>query len=201
MMCPKFLVLIAVVLLFSGCSSIFPESMPEQVYALRVEAAGEPCQESFTTKPVILLRDVRASGLIAGTRIVFSADELKRDYYKQARWSEPFPARLLTELLLFLESSGNFGSVGRIMESNRDGMVLSLEVLDGYHNSAFEPGEVILKVRAQLQLVGNPAQFETRTFEGRADATEYSARGAVEGYRMATRQVFTKIMQWICSSA
>jgi ABC-type uncharacterized transport system auxiliary subunit len=128
---------------------------------------------------------------------VFSPDENLRQHYQFSRWSEPFTQRLGVEAQLFFLKSGQFSSVNRATDLRAGSYLLRLDLLDAFHAAKEEPGDVVLDIQAAFQQAESDAPPMLKRFTVREPASEFSAKGAVDGFEAAFNTVMNEILKWM----
>lgn len=144
--------------------------------------------------PALQVVDIAAPSWLATTGIAYRlayADPLRREVYRDSRWTAP-PAALLTERLrqrLAMESQLQ-GQAGA-----GQGIPLRL-ALEEFGQSFAGPSQsqVRLRVRARL---GDAANAPQQVFEVQRPAVSADARGAVQGLSQASEQWLDQLIEWL----
>jgi ABC-type uncharacterized transport system auxiliary subunit len=184
-------------LLSASCSILSFDRPPETHFALRFPGAAAERGTPLPGAHTLAVGEIRASGLLSGNRILFSRDGLSRGYYQLAKWSEPPGNRVQAELIQRLERSGNFLSVTRAGGLATSDLLLDLELLDAYHDISFEPGTVRVSLRVELISLREGKVLRSVLLNESSTATEYSAKGAVEGMQRAFSLMFERLETWL----
>ena len=189
--------LLSVVLFSSGCSLFALEAEQRKYYVLPVEVKGGTEHLAPEDGLRLLVKEPRGEGFIGTQRIIFKRDAVEQGYYQSASWVEP-PTKKLGQLIIeALAQRALFRSVTRSASGSLGDLQLNTEVMEFYHDSAAEPGVVVVKVGAELINLRTRGVIAQREFYARAAVSEFSARGAVEGFGAATTELLQELTSWV----
>ncbi|MFY7866719.1 ABC-type transport auxiliary lipoprotein family protein [Roseateles sp.] len=187
---------LAVVLVLYGCAlnkaepvAVFDLGLP-QALATSSTAATPPS----LALPALQVVDIAAPTWLATTGIAYRlayADPLRREVYRDSRWTAP-PAALLTERLrqrLAIESQQQ----GQAGAGQSIPLRLALEEF-GQSFAGPSQSQVRLRVRARL---GDAANAPQRVFEVQRPAASADAQGAVQGLSQASEQFLEELLEWL----
>lgn len=190
-------VLCSFLLLCGGCSLFALEAEERRYYVLPVEVEGGTEKLPPEDALRLLVKEPRGEGFIGTQRIIFKRDAVEQGYYQSASWVEP-PTKKLGQLFVeVLARRGLFRSVTRSASGSLGDLQLNTEVLDFYHDSAQEPGEVVVRVGAELINLRTRGVIAQREFSMKAPVEEFSARGAVEAFGTATTKLLLDLTNWV----
>lgn len=203
--------LLLVMLLLSGCSSLWPPAgTPPALFVLQPLPAAAPVEPSKVPRqgrppmasaaaPVLVLQLPSAAAGFDSAHIVYTQQANRLQTFARHEWVDT-PARMLAPLMVAtLEASGTFRAVVLAPSSAVGGWQLSTQVLRLQQEFGALPSRVRLRLRAQLIHTASRQVLGTRDFEHVALSSSEDAPGGVAAAQVAAHAVLAELAAW-CQS-
>ncbi len=142
------------------------------------------------------IRYSKANRFIDSHRILFSDDPARLSYYQFASWVDRPPEYLSNLLAAKLEKAKLFDSVSQY-ESAASDLLLNTEILELYHDTREKPGQVRIRVSAELLDLTSDSQVAQQTFEKALSVESYDAVGAVRAFEKGLNEIVDEIIIWL----
>ena len=186
----------AAALLLAACAS---NSGPARsYYTLEPSSAAAPvAQRAALRDGVLLVAPVAAAPFYDGRQIAFSSAEGMRGQYQFSHWAEPPAESVYAALTESLGRAGLFADVATPSPGLHADWLLSVRLIELYHDTQRPPGVVRLALSAELVDLHERALVARRTFTACANAATHDADGAVAGARTALATSVGAIVGWI----
>jgi cholesterol transport system auxiliary component len=185
-------------LALGGCISLFPKSVPAQLYSF---GAGAPSQAPVGASgpQVNVLRVMTTFPAAAGGDRILTVDGQQIAYIAGSRWVSP--ASILFDQA---ETFAFDGSAGPARLIQRGEMVhaeaelrLDVEAFEArYPGSMTASPTVVVRVRAVMTGLGNRNSVEAQTFESRQPVGSNRVGEIVGGFDTATNDVLRQVVDW-----
>ena len=133
--------------------------------------------------------------------IVFSREPGTRGYYQFAAWTERPGRRFDALLLARLERRGAFASVASITAGVRGDLLLSLALIELYHDDRNAPGHVRIEISAELVDRNDRRLLGRRTIVQEAAVEQDNAEGAVRAFETAMAKLLDEVTVWVEQAA
>jgi cholesterol transport system auxiliary component len=159
-----------------------------------------PQQTLPTSSLSLLVRETKANAFINSRKIIFSDNPATRNYYQLARWVEPPPARFTLLLIQHLERANVFASVSRLDSSALGDLQLNTEITEFYHDTRQTPGNVVIRVDAELIDLKKRSTIKEKWFSKTVSVEEYSAAGAVTAFSTGVNEILDEMLVWVSES-
>lgn len=186
-----------VCLLLGGCISVFPKSVPAQLYRFD----NEPLQAGQALPApgarVIARGSVRFETAAAADRIL-TVTGTDTAYIKGARWVSSAPVLFEESLIRAFEAGGG----PRLAEggsSVRASALLNLDVQTfetRYDQGPGAPPQVVVQVHAQLVRVEDHSLIGEQLFTSAQRVSDNRVGPIVQGYDAAVHDVLAKLAAW-----
>lgn len=202
----RMVVVVALGLVGSGCSSLFKNTAPAHTfYSLRDLETREGdvvCNSAghSASQARVLVTDATRSGFVNSQRIVFSRSPGTRAYYQYSSWTEPPPAALSTMLRGHLECAGLFSQVGSVESGTGADLRVMLKLVDFYHDASSTPGQAVVEVRVELVQLSEHKLIASKDFTRQVPAETYDAQGAAKALGAASALAVDDIVSWLSQS-
>lgn len=160
------------------------------------DSASQQAETSPESVPTLLVLDTTTAGFYDTDQLVFSRSADTRGQYQFARWTER-PGKRFTDLLRArLEGLGRYRitSAGGYVRAD---LMLDTRLVEFYHDAASEPGQVRLKLRAELVDLKQRSVLGRRTFESSVPSKSYDAAGAAQASSLAVGRVLDDLDAWL----
>lgn len=195
------LVFLILLLSLAGCELGIPTQGDDRTYFVLEDAAyGSNQNVSFKSDKSLIVRNVDSSSFVSSQRMIFAPNETTRGYYRFAFWVES-PTRSLASIIANrLQAEEIFASVVREGSGTVGDIQLNSDLLDFYHDVSDRPGSVVVRLRAELIDLRKREIIASKIFESKAEATDYNAAGAADGFNKATAQLVSDLVVWIAQS-
>lgn len=181
----------------SGCGPLLGAQRADQSFFVLIDD-GKVSEQTFNRYPLhLLIRDTKANSFINSHKIIFSEETSTRGYYQFARWVEPPPDRFTLLLIDRLERAEIFNTVSRLASSSLGDIQLNTEITEFYHNIDSMPGEVVIRVNAEVLNLGNRKKVLKKNFSKKIEVESYSASGAVDAFSIAVNQLLDEMLTWV----
>ncbi|HUP07990.1 MAG TPA: ABC-type transport auxiliary lipoprotein family protein [Caldimonas sp.] len=183
-------------LLLAACAS---NSGPaRRYYTLDPPSATAPvAQRAALRGGVLLVAPVAAAPFYDGRQIAFSSTDGMRGQYQFSHWAQPPAESVTTALTDSLGRAGLFADVATPSPGLHADWLLSVRLVELYHDAQRPPGVVRLALSAELVDLHGHALVARRTFTACANAATNDADGAVAGARTALATSVGAIVGWI----
>ena len=185
-------------LTLGGCISLFPKSVPAQLYSF---GAGAPSQAPVGTMgpQVNVLRVMTTFPAAAGGDRILTVDGQQIAYISGSRWVAP-----ATVLFDQAETQAFDTNPGPARLIQRGEMVhaeaelrLDVEAFEArYPGSLTASPTVVVRVRAVMTGLGNRNVVQAQTFESRQPADGNRVGEIVRGFDTATNDVLGQVVAW-----
>ena len=214
------LVLMLVLVLCSGCSSLLPKPAPlPSVYLLdgasgAVAANAAPpgaatagattatpaAPAPAASAPTLLVSAPRASSGLDSRRILYQREPHRLDHFAHSDWADT-PARMLAPLIVAaLEQSGSFHAVVVTAGTTEAGLRLDTEILRLQQQFDSTPSQVRFTLRAHLVDSKSRRVLAWREFDSRMAAPSDDPRGGVTAANTAVQSVLQQLADF-CAQA
>jgi cholesterol transport system auxiliary component len=154
-------------------------------------------QTSPTSGFNLLVRETKANAFINSSKIIFSDDPATRKYYQLARWVEPPTARFTLLLIEHLERAKAFASVSRLDSSTLGDLQLNTEITEFYHDTRETPGNVVIRVNAELIDLKKRSTIKEKWFTKTVPVKDFSAAGAVAAFSTGINEILDEMLVWV----
>lgn len=196
--------LILTMVMFAGLwltACVGPQGKPQEsaTYLLHATLPSKPANVKSTQ--TILILPMRAHPGFDTSRMAYSREPNRLEYYAYNRWVET-PARMLTPLVTqALEASSAFSAVVQAPGSARTQLRLDTELVNLTHDFSTKPSRLHLMLRAQLVDVDTQAIRASRNFEVQAPVASEDARGGVEAANRALPDLLARLADWAAQAS
>lgn len=193
--------LVLVLVLTSGCSSLLPKPAPlPSVYLLDSDAGAVAAKGAASvapgpaaSAPTLLVSTPRAASGLDSRRILYQREPHRLDHFAHSDWADT-PARMLTPLIVAaLERSGSFHAVVATPGTTEAGLRLDTEVLRLQQQFDSTPSQVRFTLRAHLVDSRSRRVLAWREFDLRVPAPSDDPRGGVAAANTAVQQAMQQL--------
>ncbi len=190
-------VLICALLLFSGCAFNLGGGAETKSYFVFNDKGFDKQVKYKHKDSTILVRDATSSQFLNSLRIVFSDSPMQRKNYQYSFWVEPPAKRFSVLLIRRLESCGLFTNVSRRSSSAAGDIQINTEILEFYHDTSFEPGEVKVVVHVELLDLNKFSIIAEKNFERVVKVKSFDVEGAVDAFGSAVSKILDELLDWL----
>jgi ABC-type uncharacterized transport system auxiliary subunit len=184
----------SIVALAAGCAILDRKPEAKQVYILPEVTPGKHFEQPLSDG--IVIGGVHASTLLNSSKILFRRDDLSIGEYQFASWAESPASRLQTIILLAFEEANIAISVAPASSLIGARNLVSIELLEFYHDAITEPGAAVVKMRAELLDTEDNSRIGSTIVEKKVPAESYDARGAITALHKATQATVDALIEW-----
>ena len=149
--------------------------------------------------PMLLLRDIEASGFAQSSNLVYRRSAGTQAYYQYARWSEAPPKRLHTLLRHRLQASGLYAGVMPLGSGVSGNSQLNVRLLDFYHDAQTAPGVARISLEAALIKRDSAQLLAQRSFAASAPVARADAAAAAAALGQASDHALTALIEWLAT--
>jgi ABC-type uncharacterized transport system auxiliary subunit len=146
---------------------------------------------------VLLVAPVAAAPFYDGREIAFSTARGMRGRYQFSHWTEAPAESVHTSLASGLARAQLFGIIATPAPGLKADWLLSVRLLEIYHDASPPPGVARLVLNVELIDVKAHAVVARRTFTACGTAPTHDAEGAVAGARVAVASAVGAVVAWI----
>lgn len=190
------LAVLGVLLATAGCALPGDSSPPAQTYLLEVEALPSNPAQPVSTKTLLVTPPKAAPGFDS-SRIAYTRQPLKLDYYRDSVWSDT-PARMLQPVLVrALETTGVFPAVVTPPAPGVVNLRLDVDIIRLQQEFMHQPSQVRLTARVKVIDSQSGRVMATRVFDATAPAPSEDAEGAARGANAAVRTLLTELIPFV----
>lgn len=196
---PIVIVLVCATLLFSSGCSILPESEPATLYRLPSSDVQPvtPSSDSITTRQRLAVAAPQAGHLLSSNRIVVYPEGNIVNVYEGARWQENAPDLLQSRLIMGLQQSRLFASVGS--DSLPSERLLLSELRHFQSDYATHPPTVKVQLDVQLVSTQNRASIATQSFTTSAQSISTAIPDVVNAFGAASDDLTEQLVNWLAN--
>lgn len=193
--------LMVLILALGGCVSLNPHADSPGVVYYVLDDTGPAASLAQTARadiPTLQVLNTTAAAFYNSDRLVFSRSPGTRGQYQFARWTERPGKRFADLLRARLERLGRYRitSAGGYVRAD---LMLDTRLVEFYHDAASEPGQVRLKLRAELIDLKRRSVLGRRTFESSVPSKSYDAAGAARASSLAVGRVLDDLDAWLAT--
>lgn len=196
----SFWLLLGVLLCGWGCGPLIGAKRADKSFFVLSDDKKVPEGELRRYSLRLLVRDTKANRFINSHKIIFSEKEYTRGYYQFAHWVEPPPERFTLLLINRLERAEVFGNVSRLASSTLGDLQINTEIVEFYHNIADMPGDVVIRVNAELFDLKDRRSSQKKSFSRSVEVSSYSAAGAVKAFSKGVNEILDEMVVWVGES-
>ncbi|MDA8226072.1 MAG: ABC-type transport auxiliary lipoprotein family protein [Betaproteobacteria bacterium] len=182
------------VLLLAACASL--GDGVHQVYVLEDRMPGVLAPHA--TRPEVLrVQATRSNSYDDNPDLVFSRAPGVRGHYRYAQWSELPSTRMSDLLFARLAASQLYATV---LDGSGDGSAqrrLTTTLLAFYHDARAQPGQAVIRVRAELYDVASHRLLARAEFTQTAPLARYDAAGAAAAFDRAESGLLDQLERWL----
>lgn len=183
--------------LLNACSWILPAPAKKVTY---YRLAASKCENASVTsassKLTLLLRPAYVSGLLAGRKLLFSANPGTLAAYQFAAWADPLSEKIPQLLLQQFECNADFSSVTLRSSLTHADLLLNLELLEFQHDVSDSNNHVLVGLRCELIDLKVRQQLGAKVFNRRLAAPSRDADGALVAFNQAMGELVNDIRDW-----
>lgn len=184
--------------LLSGCINMSSINHPHQIYVLQ-DSNQRPVPSQACQPGVLRLASTWSSSFDDRNDLVYSQQPNTRGHYRYAQWSA-LPDVRLNQLLFNRLLHDHLYCTTIDARSNADAdQNLDTELLEFYHDAEQNPGQAIVRIRAELYDNHNHRLLARKTFTASAPLSQYNAAGAANAFNLATGHLLDDITDWMTS--
>ncbi len=181
----------------TGCVSLVKAPKEATTTFVLEGDKNQPEAERDPLPLVLYVPRATAPAYLDSNRILFSRNGATLSAYQYAQWAEPPPARLTALLVDHLERQRLFRAVTRHTSGTSPDLALNLEVLDFRHDAASTPGQVTLRLRAEIVDLRGARIVATRLFEDYAALPTADAPTVAATLGEITRRTVSAVIKWM----
>jgi cholesterol transport system auxiliary component len=148
--------------------------------------------------PTLLVLDTTTSGFYDTDQLIFSRSAGTRSRYQFARWTERPGKRFASLMRARLDQQGGW-NVSAASGYVRGDLLLDTELVEFYHDAASKPGQVRMKLRAELIDMKKHSLRGRRVFEQKVPLTTYDAAGAARASSLAVGRMLDELTDWLAT--
>jgi cholesterol transport system auxiliary component len=194
-MIQRFAVLCVVAVALAGCGSlseIVNDKAPTQTYVLSFHAENAEAS-SWRTGPVILVAAPKVWPGYDTSRIAYTRQAFKLDYFARNEWAD-HPGRMLEPLLVkSLEGGGRFSAVLSESSGVRADLRLDTEIIRLQQEFDAKSSQGRVTLRAQLIDLNRGKVLGTRQFTASAPSNSQDPYGGVQAMNQALARVLREL--------
>lgn len=188
--------------LLAGCVNLDVEPKAKQFYVLEDNGhGGRAGGRSPCPKPaggLGLLIDVQMPATFYnGTNLAFSRGPGSRGHYQYAQWTDRPTSQIGRLLRDRLRQDCRYRQVALVGEGLTGEQLLSLRLLELYHDAASQPGQAVIELDVQLVRRDAGRLIAQKTFRATAPAASYDAKGASLGFNQALGRLLDELEAWL----
>ena len=181
----------------SGCISVLPESVPEQIY--RLNASQDLGTEALDDVRLILLERPVAPRALVANKIALSYPDGRIAYAAHSNWISPVPG-LVQDLVMdaYAAQAPDIAAV-RASDGVRSRWALRLDIR--HFDAYFDQGEnsaplVRVMMRARIVDQRHRRLISSRTVEADVRASSRNVTSIVEAFDQASQAVTVDLVNW-----
>jgi cholesterol transport system auxiliary component len=184
----------------AGCTSFLAADVPQPTFYVWRDA-GKSAPAAQRSPRSLLVAPTETVSFYDSQRIVFTRDPRTRDRYQFASWTDRPGRRFDLLLLERLEQRNAFARVAMSTSLTRGDLLLSVSILEMYHDDAPAPGFARLRVAAELSDRPSRTLIARRTFVQGERVAEENAGAAVEAFHVAVARILDELVAWVEAEA
>ena len=187
---------LTVSMLLAGCIDFSSIEHPHQIYVL--QAPTQQILPPHTCRADVLrVANTWSTSFDDRSDLVYSRQPDTRGHYRYAQWSA-LPDVRFNQLLFtrLLADRIDCTTIDARSNANAD-LNLTTELLDFYHDAATPPGQVVVRVSAELYDLHTHRLIARHTFSVTQPASRFSAAGAAKAFNQATGQLLDDLSVWL----
>lgn len=193
-------VLAAASIAAAGCTSLIGGDAPQPTFHVWQDpGASAPAQK--TLPRTLLVAPTATATFYDSQRIAFSRAAGTRGQYQFAAWTERPGRRFDVLLLERLERRNAFAQVASTTASVRGDLVLSVSLLDLYHDDLAPPGVARVRATAELADRTNRLLVARRTLVAETPVAADNAEAAVHALNAALGRLLDELVPWLEAEA
>ena len=178
-----------------GCASLFGSDASPTFFVWQDPGKSTPAAQVL---PRTLLVVPTVTATFYDTQgIVFAREAGTRAYYQLAAWTERPGKRFDVLLLERLLARNAFAGIAATTSGTRGDLVLSVSILDIYHDNARQPGVARLRIAVELADRNGRALLARRTLVQEEPLTAESATAAVAAFDAAVARLLDELLPWL----
>ena len=178
-----------------GCVNLGGEQRPSTTYVL---------MDSHTATRVVtpqahtlMVAPMRSSSFDDNDMLVFASTANTRGRYLLARWSQRPSARLGELIFSRLTGSQVYANTGHTDSIILADRLLTTELLEFYHDTSTQPGQIKISVRATLYDNQQNTLLARKVFEQTVPVQQFNAAGAASAFNIASTTLIDEMVSWL----
>lgn len=189
-------ILLAAVLLLSGCASLLPER--DQVQVFRIGAPESALRRDVAFAHVLLVDEPLASRPLQSDRIVVYPEPNLLQFYAAARWAVRPPQLVQEQLIEAIEAAGLFDGVRRRAGAADGDWVLEGELRE-FQAVYLDGPEPVTRIRLRLELVERRSgrRIAAREFVDVGQPAGSSTLAVVRSLDAGMQRVLVEVLDWL----
>lgn len=192
-------VLLSIVSLW-GCGPLLKESGEKTKYFMLASPDCADNKTEFLNSKSVLIKDVTASAFVNSHKIIFRDTQYSLGHYQYAAWVESPPKQLVNLLVKRIECEKLFENVASRTSYVTSDYILSIEVLDFYHDITQSPNMIKIEIRAELADRNQRKILSKRHFKREITVKTQNIDGALESFNSGLSEILDEIIMWLQES-
>lgn len=190
-------ILIALIVLLSGCTTVKP-SITEYRVISKVADAKKSSSTLCRDKSLKIAQAFSSSSLMS-LNMDYIESENRVFSYTKSQWQESPNSTIAQELLKNIRSSELFGSVESSKSRSKSDWILEANIEEFMQFFSKDMQNSYVKVAITLTIVDvkKDSVVATKTFSSKVDAKTLDAEGGVEALSIALFEVISQNIEWL----
>ncbi len=180
-------------LALAGCLLPRDHAPPPQAYLLEVGSYAPPAIRRSSGKTLLVTVPGTAPGFDS-SRIAYTREPPKLDYYNDSVWSDTLARMLLPILVQAFEKSGAFKAVVSPPSPVLADLRVDVEIIRLRQEFMVQPSQVRLTARLKVMDMKNGIVLDTQVFEVLEPAPSEDAAGAARAANAAVRKILDEMV-------
>lgn len=186
-----------------ACGSLRPGAAPSPAFYALTGAPAAPATAAAVaaSAPTLLIEPPHAAAGYDSSRIIYTREAHRLDYFAHSEWIDP-PARMLAPLLVAaLAGSGAFHAVVPMPGAADGDLRLTTEIIRLQHEFAAPPSRVRITLRAYLIDNRTRRVLAAQEFDATAPASGENAEGGVAAANLAVHSIVGQLTAFCVEAA
>ena len=192
----KYILVLLVVFVFSGCTTVVPPVTEYRVVAKKVDfnTNSKGCEEK-----ILKVTQAFSSSTLMSQQMNYAQGKSKQYSYSQAQWSEPPNISVSAQILKQIRKSNIFKSVLNSKSRGKGDLVLEINIEDfmQYFNEDESKSYAVVTLDFTLVDAKSADTLASDTFSAKVDTVTLDAQGGVEALNEALEKVTKSSLKWL----
>lgn len=190
----KWLKLLLLCLMLTGCTLPQDHAPPQQTYLLEVSNFPSVLATSKARRKVLLVNVSKGAPGFDSRNIAYTSAPPQLNYYRDSAWSDTPANMLLPILVQAFERTGAFKAVVAPPSPGLADMRVDVDVIRLQQELMKRPSQVRIVARLKVVDMRNRHVLDTRLFEAVAPAPSDDAAGAARAAQVALEQLLDEML-------